>query len=109
MCLPRRVTMDTTATEAEVTRPTSKGMLWTGCVLSVLPVLMMVFSASMKLWPKPQVIDLFTGKYGYPAGTLSAIGLLELACAAIYAVPRTAVLGAVLVAAYLGGAVATHV
>ncbi len=101
--------MSIAVTEAEVAPPTRRWVLWTGRILSALPVLMMLFSASMKLWPQPQVIEMFVGKYGYPQSSLAAIGLLEIACAAIYAVPRTAVLGAVLVSAYLGGAVATHV
>lgn len=46
---------------------------------------------------------------GYPAEVLLPIGLTELACAILYAVPRTSILGAVLVTGYLGGAVATHV
>jgi hypothetical protein len=84
-------------------------MLWTGRVLSALPVLLMVFSASMKLSHAPQFVEQWTGKFGYPESELTAIGLLELACVALYAVPRTAVLGAVLLTGYLGGAVATHV
>jgi len=48
-------------------------------------------------------------KFGYPAGTLAVIGVVELACALLYLIPRTSVLGAILVTGYLGGAVATHV
>jgi DoxX-like family len=48
-------------------------------------------------------------RYGYPQNLIPIIGVLELACTAVYAVPRTAVLGAILVAAYLGGATATNV
>jgi hypothetical protein len=47
--------------------------------------------------------------FGYPPAALLPIGLVELACALVYAVPRTAALGAVLVTGYLGGAIATHV
>jgi len=68
-----------------------------------------VFSASMKLSHAPQFLEQWTGKLGYPESELTAIGLLELACVALYAVPPTAVLGAVLLTGYLGGAVATHV
>jgi hypothetical protein len=46
---------------------------------------------------------------GYPAGMAVKIGVLELACLALYVVPRTSVLGAVLLTGYLGGAIATHV
>ena len=83
--------------------------LWTGRVLSALPVLMLLLSASMKLSHAPQFVELWTGKFGWSEGSLTAIGLLEVACVAVYAVPRTALVGAGLLSAYLGGAVATHV
>jgi hypothetical protein len=86
-----------------------KWVLWTGRVLSALPVLLMVFSASMKLMHAPAFLEQWVGKFGYPESSATGIGLLELACAIVYVIPRTAVLGAVLVTGYLGGAVATHV
>ncbi len=82
---------------------------WVGRFLSALPVLALVFSASLKFGHKPEVVGMFTGKFGYPEGTLTPLGVVELACALLYAIPSTAVLGAVLVTGYLGGAVATHV
>jgi hypothetical protein len=82
---------------------------WVGRVVSALPVLALALSASMKLSHQPKVIDMFVGKFGYREGDLTTIAILELACALVYAVPKTSVLGAVLVTAYLGGAVATHV
>jgi hypothetical protein len=86
-----------------------KWMVWTGRILSALPVLAMVPSASMKLMHAPQFIEQWVGKFGYAEGAATGIGLLELACVVLYVVPRTAVLGAVLLTGYLGGAVATHV
>jgi hypothetical protein len=86
-----------------------KWQLWSGRVLSALPVLALVMSGSMKLSNKPAMVEMFTGKFGYPAGLLTTLALVELTCAALYAVPRTAVLGAILLTGYLGGAVATHV
>jgi hypothetical protein len=83
--------------------------LWAGRVLSALPVLLLLLSASMKLLHPPMVVETFVGKLGYPANVLPALAALELFCAVVYAVPRTAVLGAVLLTGYLGGAVATHV
>jgi hypothetical protein len=83
--------------------------LWVGRVLSGLPVLMLLLSASMKLSHPPMVVETFVGKLGYPANILPALAVLELLCTVIYVVPRTAVLGAVLLTGYLGGAVATHV
>ena len=89
--------------------PPKKWMLWTGRVLSALPVIAMVLSGAMKLSHAPQLVLQWTTKFGYPESELTLIGLLEVACAVIYVIPRTAVLGAVLVTAYFGGAVATHV
>src|SRR5882724_6064188 len=83
--------------------------LWTGRALSALPVLLLLLSASMKLSHPPMVVETFVSKLGYSASVLPALAALELFCAVVYAVPRTAVLGAVLLTGYLGGAVATHV
>ena len=88
---------------------TSKPVLWVGRVLSALPVLMLTFSAVMKFSRSPQVLEGFVGKFGYPEGTLLPIGVVELICALLYAVPRTSVLGAILLTGYMGGATATHV
>jgi len=88
---------------------TPKAQLWGGRVASALPVLGLVMSASMKLTHNPGMVPMFVGKFGYPEGLLSPIGATELLCALLYAVPRTSVLGAVLLTGYLGGAVATHV
>jgi hypothetical protein len=70
---------------------------------------MLLVSGAMKLTRQAPVLESWGAKFGYPEGTLLAIGLLEVACAVLYVVPSTAVLGAVLVTGYLGGAVATHV
>lgn len=88
---------------------TSKAMLWTGRVLSGLSVALFVMSAVMKLSQNPQVVQGWQGQQGYPLSTLVPIGIVELLCVVLYAVPRTAVLGAVLLTGYLGGATATHV
>jgi DoxX-like family len=69
----------------------------------------MLFSASLKLRHAPSFVEAWVKVFGFPENTLTAIGLVELACAIIYAVPRTAVLGAVLMTGYLGGAIVTHV
>lgn len=88
--------------------PISKAQLWTGRILSALPVLLLVMSGAMKLMKPAPVVEGFA-KYGYPAGAVTPIGLVELACTAIYLIPRTSVLGAILLTGYLGGATATHV
>ena len=69
----------------------------------------MLFSASLKLRHAPDFVEAWVKVFGFQESTLTAIGLVELACAILYAVPRTSVLGAVLVTGYLGGAIATHV
>ncbi len=86
-----------------------KWQLWTGRVLSTLPVLALLMSASMKLSHKPEMVENFTGKFGYPAGLLTTLALVELTCTVLYVIPQTAVLGAILLTGYLGGAIATHV
>ncbi len=86
---------------------TKPWMVWTGRVLSAIPVLMMVFSGSMKLSHNAGVVQGF-GQFGIPESLITPIGLVEVACAAIYLLPQTAVLGAILVAGFFGGAMLTH-
>ena len=87
----------------------SRWSVWVGRVISALPVGMMVFSSIFKFRPTPEVLQFFTGKFGYPQTSLFPIGVAELFSAILYAIPQTAVLGAILVTGYLGGAIATHV
>ena len=93
-----------------MTTPTSvsKKMLWTGRILSTLPVLMLLFSAVMKFVQPPGFAE-GMAKLGIPENLALGFGLLELACVILYIIPRTAVLGAILLTGYLGGAIATHV
>ncbi|HEX4960653.1 MAG TPA: DoxX family protein [Thermoanaerobaculia bacterium] len=90
------------------TAPVSKGALWTGRILSAIPVLMMLMGAAMTFF-KPEMATEGIVKYGYPAGIVLYLGITELVCALLYAIPRTSVLGAILLTGYLGGATATHV
>jgi hypothetical protein len=83
-------------------------MLWTGRAISALPVLLLVFSAVVKLAGPAEVLKEFA-RLGYSEDLALALGIVELACTAIYVFPPTAVLGAVLLTGYLGGATATHV
>lgn len=87
----------------------SKQRLWAGRILSALPAALLIMSAVMKLRAQQEVIRPFVEKFGYQESVLSSIGILELACTVLYAIPQTAALGAVLLTGYLGGAVATHV
>jgi len=88
----------------------SKKALWAGIIISALPVLNLLFAGVLKL-VKPagfRVVEEF-GRLGYPENVILGIGILELACTVVYIIPRASVLGAILLAGYLGGAVATHV
>src|ERR1700687_1572457 len=103
------MSLQSPAAKAQETRRSWTSSPWIGRVVSGIPVLMMLFSAGMKLLRPPGVIEVFVGKFGYPDSTLVPIGVVELACVVVYLIPRTAVLGAILLTGYLGGAVATHV
>lgn len=97
-------------TTASITAPatTSNAQLWTGRVLGGLCVLFLVFDALAKIARLDPVVQ-GTVELGYPDAVLVPLGLVLLASTILYAVPATAVLGAILVTGYLGGAVATHV
>jgi len=89
-------------------QPQKPWLLWTGRILSALPVLIMVFSAAGKLVRPPAVLEGMS-KLGWPESTLLVLVVLELGSVLVYLIPRTAVLGAILMTGYLGGAIATHV
>jgi hypothetical protein len=103
--------MTAVARERQLTDVASpkKWMLWTGRAVSALPVLGLGMSATMKLSHAPQFVDMFVNHFGFKESALTGIGILELLCVVLYLIPRTAVLGAILIAAYLGGATVTHV
>jgi DoxX-like family len=84
------------------------GTLWAGRALSALPALFLLVDAGMKL-VNPAPVVKATVDLGYPDGVIVPLGLVLLACTALYLIPRTTVLGAILLTGYLGGAVATHV
>jgi hypothetical protein len=86
----------------------SKGRVWSGRILSVLAVLFFVMDGAMKL-AKPPFVVKATLQLGYPESTIVGIGAVLLAATLLYVVPRTAVLGAILLTGYLGGAVAANV
>jgi hypothetical protein len=83
-------------------------MLWTGRTLATLIVLFMLLDGAMKLAMIEPVIDA-TEQLGYPASTIRPLGVAAIVAALLYAFPRTAVLGAILLTGFLGGAIATHV
>jgi hypothetical protein len=91
----------------KITTATRKWSRWAGYGLSGLVILFMLMDVTMKLAQLPVVLET-TVQLGWPATTVTSVGLVLLACTALYAYPRTSVLGAILLTAYLGGAVATH-
>src|SRR5215831_9392333 len=88
--------------------PISKGALWAGRIMSALPTLFLLVDGAMKL-AKPEVVVKTTVDLGYAEAVILPLGVVLLACTILYLIPRTAVLGAILLTGYLGGAVATHV
>ena len=90
------------------TAPTSKKMLWTGRIISALPVLFLLMDGVMKLF-KPRVVVEATVQLGYPESVIVGLGIVLITCTVLYIIPPTSVLGAILLTGYLGGAVATHV
>ena len=86
-----------------------KWSIWIGYGLSGLVVLFMLFDSAIKLVPLDVVIET-TAALGYPASAALArgLGVIGLTCTALYAFPKTTVLGAILLTGYFGGTVATH-
>jgi len=87
--------------------PSAPVRLWTGVTLSGLSAAFLLFDGGIKLAKIQAVVDSFA-QLGYPAGLARGIGLLELGCLALYLIPRTASLGALLLTGFLGGAISTH-
>ena len=86
----------------------SKGRRWTGRIISGLLAFLLALDALGKFL-KPEPVVRGTLELGYPVSVIIPLGVLLLAGVIFYALPRTAVLGAILLTGYLGGAVATHV
>jgi len=86
----------------------NKSSLWVGRIISALPVLFLLLDGIMKLVKPAFVVDA-TVQLGWPERVIVGLGVVLVACTILYLIPRTAVLGAILLTGYLGGAVATHV
>jgi DoxX-like family len=82
--------------------------LWAGRITAALPVLFLLFDAVIKVMKLPPAVE-GTVRLGYPESLVVGIGIVELVCVLVYVIPRTAVLGAILLTGYLGGATATQV
>ncbi len=90
------------------TAPVSKKRLWIGRIISALPALFLLMDGVMKL-VKPAPVVEATVRLGYPESVILGLGIVLIASTVLYVIPSTAILGAILLTGYLGGAVATHV
>jgi hypothetical protein len=82
-------------------------IVWTGRVITVLVSLLFFFSAAMKFMGGAEVKE-GMAHLGLPQSMIIPLGILEAACTVIYLIPATSVLGAILLAGYMGGAICTH-
>ncbi|HSE16382.1 MAG TPA: DoxX family protein [Pyrinomonadaceae bacterium] len=98
----------TKAIQFDTQTASNRRRLWAGRVISALPALFLLIDGIMKLVKPPIVVET-TVKLGYSESLIAGLGVVLLACTIIYLIPRTAMLGAILLTGYLGGAVATHV
>ena len=96
--------MEATYSPVVETTPRSR---WIGRTLSAIPVLFLAMDAAMKL-VHPSFVAEASTRIGFPDHLAEPLGVILVACVVLYLVPRTAVLGAVLLTGYLGGAVAIH-
>lgn len=87
--------------------PASNGTIWTGRVVSGLVIAFLLADGAMKLVPLQVVVET-SEQLGIPGHLARALGVLTILCTVLYAIPRTAVLGAILLTGYLGGAMAIH-
>ena len=90
------------------TRRISRKSLWAGRIVSGIPILFLLMDSGMKLAKAKVAVDT-TVQLGYSESVIFPLGLVSLICTCLYAIPRTSVLGAIMLTGYLGGAVATHV
>jgi len=103
------VTSDITAKESGPhATAVSKGSLWTGRILGALSTLFLLMDGVMKLIKPAPVVEA-TVRLGYPESVIQSLGIVLLVCTILYAIPRTSILGAILLTGYLGGAVAANV
>jgi len=85
----------------------SKKSFWAGRILSILIVLLMLFDGISKVMKPASVVQDFA-QAGWPASLVVVVGAIALVCTALYAIPRTSILGAILLTGYLGGATASN-
>ncbi|MFP2904427.1 DoxX family protein [Pyxidicoccus sp. 3LFB2] len=86
----------------------TKNQLWTGRILSGLAVLFLLFDGVTKLMRLPPVVEATT-QLGFPESSVALLGTLVLVGTVLYVIPRTSVVGAIVLTGFLGGAIAAHV
>ena len=84
-----------------------KWVAWSGRLLSLVPVFVLLWSARAKLTHSPSYVAEWN-RIGYATSAVSGIGVVQVACLVLYLIPQTAVLGTVLLTGYLGGAIASY-
>jgi hypothetical protein len=107
MVMPQYNYKEQRSMEYDLRAGVSKKRLWAGRILSGVVVLFLIFDATIKLMVIEPVIK-GMGELGYPVPLAPVIGTILLICTALYVIPRTAPLGAILLTGYLGGAVASQ-
>src|SRR5499433_4488982 len=100
--------MSAVTVQAREATGSPRWLVWTGRIVSVLPVLIVLMSARWKLTSNPWYVREW-GRIGWKVPDLPFIASLQLGATLLYVIPRTSVLGAVLLTGYLGGAIATYV
>lgn len=88
--------------------PVSKTQLWVGRIISALVVAFLLFDGVIHILTIQPVVESFA-QLGYPVSLAVGLGILELVCIALYVIPQTSILGAILLTGYLGGAVSAQV
>lgn len=106
--IERRSAVETQSQTQSPVPSSPKIMVWIGWGLSILIILALSMSASMKFSQPKELVEGME-KFGLPMNIVKPIGIVEVACTVLYAIPQTAVLGAILLTGYLGGATLTHV
>lgn len=104
----QQIAFETISATSKPTFSISKKTLWAGRAVSAFPVLFLLVDGIMKLF-KPEIVVKATLELGYRESVIIPIGIALVVSTILYVIPRTSVLGAILLTGYLGGAVATHV
>ena len=92
------------------TMPVSKPARWVGRIFSGFVIVFLLFDGAIKLVPWPVVTETMDNMgYGSSESLARSLGIITIVCTVLYSVPRTSILGAILLTGYLGGAIASHV